>query len=128
VSATWAESHADLIGKGTAFARDRETVGPGHVQRALRVGFATACLLLEALEERGIVGPANGNGRRSVLAAYAPGDRVLISASYHPWHGHTGTISGPFSTPNDPDLKWTVALDDGWSTAAVAENDIRRVQ
>jgi hypothetical protein len=54
------------------------------------------------------------------------GDRVLIIASDHPWHGHSGEISGPFETAKDPDLKWTVALDDGWSTGAVAERDIRR--
>jgi hypothetical protein len=58
----------------------------------------------------------------------AVGDRVLITGRDHPWKGHTGTISGPFETDKDLDLKWVVALDDGWSTAAVAENDIRRVR
>ena len=122
---TWAEDHDALIEAATAFARGRKTVGASQVQRRLRVGFATAARLLEELEARGIVGPSRGAPGREVLAAFAVGDRVLITAPDHPWHGHSGTISGPFEPPSAPDLKWTVSLDYG-TEAAVAENDIRK--
>lgn len=57
---------------------------------------------------------------------FAVGDRVRITGS-HPWSGHAGEISGPFESASAPDLRWTVALDDGWSSAAVSESEIRRV-
>lgn len=57
--------------------------------------------------------------------AFKPGDRVRITSRDHPWHGHTGTISGPFESKSAPDLRWTVAVD-GWADAAVSESDIRR--
>jgi hypothetical protein len=57
---------------------------------------------------------------------WAVGDHVRIVNREHPWYGSTGTISAPFSSPSDPGLKWTVALDAVWGDAAVAENEIRR--
>lgn len=122
---TWAEDHEGLVAAAIVFVRGRKTVGASQVQRRLRVGFATAARLLEELEGRGIVGPSRGAAGRDVLAAISAGDRVLITASGHPWSGHSGTISGPFESPSAPDLKWTVALDYG-TEAAVAETDIRR--
>jgi hypothetical protein len=59
-------------------------------------------------------------------APFKPGDRVRIASRDHPWHGHTGTISGPFGSPSAPDLKWTVSLDAVWGDVAVSESDIRR--
>ena len=58
---------------------------------------------------------------------FAVGDRVRITSRDHPWHGHTGTISAPFSSDKAPDLKWTVSVD-GWCEAAVSESDIRRAR
>lgn len=127
---SWADSHAEIIDAAISYLKGRKTTGPGLIQRHVRVGFATASRLLEELEERGIVGPANGNGVRPVISAWAVGDRVLIARG-HPWGGHTGTITAPFESPSTPDLKWTVAIDGGPidggpCRAAVAEADIRR--
>lgn len=62
----------------------------------------------------------------SQVPGFRVGDRVLITSRDHPWNGHTGTISGPFSPLMAPDLQWTVSLDGTWGEAAVAENEIRR--
>lgn len=62
----------------------------------------------------------------SQVPGFRVGDRVRIASRDHPWHGSTGTISGPFESKSAPELKWTVSLDGGWSEAAVAENEIRR--
>jgi hypothetical protein len=56
---------------------------------------------------------------------FAEGSRVLIVGD-HPWSGHSGVITGPFTVPSAPDLKWRVALDIG-ADAAVSERDIRLI-
>ena len=57
------------------------------------------------------------------MTGFAVGDRVFVIGT-HPWSGHAGVITEPFSVPSAPDLKWRVALDD-LADAAVSERDIR---
>jgi hypothetical protein len=59
------------------------------------------------------------------VSDFKTGDRVFITGPHHPWAGHAGEISGPFSAASAPDLRWTVSLDGAWGEAAVAESDIR---
>ena len=40
-----------------------------HIQRQLGIGYNKAADLVERLERDGLVGPADANGRRQVLAA-----------------------------------------------------------
>ena len=59
------------------------------LQRRLRVGYARAARLLDLLEERGIIGPADGARPRDVLISSmeevhggaAPTDEVYIDES-----------------------------------------------
>jgi hypothetical protein len=50
---------------------------PAMVQRKLRIGFALIEQLMNVLEERGIVGPADGGKAREVLAPADAADDVL---------------------------------------------------
>lgn len=38
-----------------------------YLQRRLRIGYFRACLLLDLLEKRGVVGPFNGSKPRKIL-------------------------------------------------------------
>jgi DNA segregation ATPase FtsK/SpoIIIE-like protein len=64
----WAEEHAGLVDAAAEFAAGRRWVSAPVVQRHSRVGFATAAMLLEVLEGRGVVGPMRAAGHRDVLA------------------------------------------------------------
>jgi len=44
------------------------------VQRQLRVGYNRAARMIEAMEQAGVVGPLQSNGKREVLAPPPPGD------------------------------------------------------
>lgn len=47
------------------------------IQRKLRLGFATAAILVGQLEELGVVGPADGSRARDVLVPYTALASVL---------------------------------------------------
>jgi plasmid maintenance system antidote protein VapI len=62
------ETYQQLLREAEQFVATRETVGPSAVQRHVRVGFAKAARILGDLEASGKVSPADGCGRRRVLA------------------------------------------------------------
>lgn len=58
----------DLYDRALEVARGHTRLSTSLLQRRLRIGYPRAARLIEVLEERGIVGPADGGGRsREVL-------------------------------------------------------------
>jgi S-DNA-T family DNA segregation ATPase FtsK/SpoIIIE len=63
-----AREEDELLPKAIDLARGRERLSTSFLQRQLRVGYPRAARLMDALEEREIVGPDEGGGRsRRVL-------------------------------------------------------------
>jgi S-DNA-T family DNA segregation ATPase FtsK/SpoIIIE len=54
------------------------------LQRKMRIGYVRAARLVDQLEERGIVGPAQGSNPREILATLSDLDRILRQASARP--------------------------------------------
>lgn len=54
------------------------------LQRRLRVGYARAARLLDMLEEQGVIGPAEGNKPREILAQLDEGFDVQETDTYEP--------------------------------------------
>ncbi len=65
------------------------------LQRKMRIGYVRAARLVDQMEARGIVGPAQGSSPREVLAALSDLDRIFRSGSpRHPWAGASGAEEG----------------------------------
>jgi S-DNA-T family DNA segregation ATPase FtsK/SpoIIIE len=59
----------EMIGKAIQVVRDENRASTTLLQRRLRIGYARASRIIEALEEQGIIGPDQGGSRgREVLA------------------------------------------------------------
>ncbi|MGH2442235.1 MAG: DNA translocase FtsK [Chloroflexota bacterium] len=61
------ESIDDLLDDAIRVAREVQTASITLMQRRLRVGYARAARIMDQLEARGIVGPADGGKQRRVL-------------------------------------------------------------
>jgi S-DNA-T family DNA segregation ATPase FtsK/SpoIIIE len=57
-----------LFQRAVELARDHQRVSTSMLQRRLRIGYPRAARLMDELEDAGIVGPAEGQGSRVVLA------------------------------------------------------------
>ena len=63
-----AEGEADpMLSRAIELAREHRTISTSMLQRRLRIGYPRAARVMDDLEERGIVGPAEGQGSREVL-------------------------------------------------------------
>lgn len=58
-----------------------------YLQRKLRVGYARAARIMDLLEERGVIGPADGARPREVLGVSPAGESVRISETLPPEPG-----------------------------------------
>jgi S-DNA-T family DNA segregation ATPase FtsK/SpoIIIE len=59
----------ELLERAIGLAREHRSVSTSMLQRRLRIGYPRAARLMDDLEERGVVGPAEGQGSRAVLLA-----------------------------------------------------------
>ena len=55
-----------------------------YIQRKLRVGYSRAARLMDLLQERGVIGPADGSKPRPVILAGAPAPTVLDTPESNP--------------------------------------------
>jgi S-DNA-T family DNA segregation ATPase FtsK/SpoIIIE len=69
MSAEVEDDRDDLFDEAVTVVRQHRTASTSFLQRKLRVGYSRAARLLDELEEAGVVGPAQGNQPRAVLAA-----------------------------------------------------------
>ncbi|MEX0786479.1 MAG: DNA translocase FtsK [Dehalococcoidia bacterium] len=68
IAAQPAEEVDEMLAKAMNLAREHRTISTSLLQRRLRIGYPRAARMMDELEERGIVGPAEGQGSRKVLA------------------------------------------------------------
>ena len=65
---------ADPLYQAVAIVLKSRKASISYVQRRLRVGYNRSARLIEQMENAGVVGPAEGNGGREVLAPPPPDD------------------------------------------------------
>ena len=70
------DEDGELIEDAIEAVRKSQRASATLLQRKLRVGYARAARILDALEERGIVGPAEGSKPREVLIGDDPDDTM----------------------------------------------------
>jgi S-DNA-T family DNA segregation ATPase FtsK/SpoIIIE len=56
-----------IMEQALSLAREHRTISTSMLQRRLRIGYPRAARLMDDLEERGFVAPAEGSGSRQVL-------------------------------------------------------------
>lgn len=61
------EPEDDLFADVVEMLQDQETVSTSFLQRKYRIGYNRAARLIDALEERGLIGPSDGSKPRRVL-------------------------------------------------------------
>lgn len=69
------------------------------LQRRLRVGYARAARILDLLQERGVVGPADGAKAREVLLRRNQPDATMV---YEDQPGHNDVVEGDDEPPITP--------------------------
>ncbi|MBM7844073.1 DNA translocase FtsK [Herpetosiphon giganteus] len=62
-----ADEQDELLPKAIELVRQHQRASASMLQRRLRIGYSKAAQLIELLEQRGIVGPAEGSRSREVL-------------------------------------------------------------
>lgn len=75
-----------------------------YIQRKLRIGYSRAARLMDILEQRGVIGPADGSKPRSVIGA--EGGAATEDVSSDTVDGSAAELaSGPSDTPEEPTIK-----------------------
>ena len=66
-----------MLPRALQVALDHEGVSTSMLQRRLRLGYAKAARIVDEMEERGWVGPANGSKPREVLVTWEDYNRLF---------------------------------------------------
>ena len=66
-SSEFADGDEGLIQQAIEIIRRDRRASTSHIQRRLRIGYNRAAIIMEALEERGIVGPQVGSAKREIF-------------------------------------------------------------
>jgi len=64
----------DMYDEARRIVMEAGKASTSYIQRKLRVGYSRAARLMDLLEERGVIGPADGSKPRSVIGGSAPSD------------------------------------------------------
>lgn len=72
----WGEDSDELIDEARDLVVKADKASASYLQRRLRVGYARAARLLDLLEARGIIGPADGSKPRDILVK--KGEKSLV--------------------------------------------------
>ncbi len=64
----------DLFEEAKSIVEEAGKASTSYLQRKLRIGYARAARLMDVLEERGVIGPADGARPREVLTVTARGE------------------------------------------------------
>ena len=65
-SSEYSSGDEGLIEQAIEIIRRDKRASTSHIQRRLRIGYNRAAIIMEALEERGIVGPQVGSAKREI--------------------------------------------------------------
>lgn len=73
-SSEFADGDEELIQQAIEIIRRDRRASTSHIQRRLRIGYNRAAIIMEALEERGIVGPQVGSAKREIYLDQIDGE------------------------------------------------------
>ena len=62
----------DLYEDARAFVEQAGRASTSYLQRKLKIGYSRAARLMDVLEARGVIGPADGSKPREVLTKNVP--------------------------------------------------------
>ncbi len=71
------EDDDELYEDARAVVIEAGKASTSYIQRKLRIGYSRAARLMDILEERGVIGPADGSKARSVVGAESAGEEIV---------------------------------------------------
>lgn len=75
----------DLFGQARASVEEAGKASTSYLQRKLRIGYSRAARLMDLLEEKGVIGPADGSRPRDVLSQNESSDSEVIPPEERPY-------------------------------------------